>query len=210
MCHLFNLKVMEDRKINESESLELISEMIRRTKNGPSAKKDYNAFLFYGYTAVAVSILAWSLIRFTGKMEFMFVWFAMFLPYFVTLFKDKRKKDTEVVTYLQGMLDNVWKVIGSMFGLTVAAMVIIGAITGNIDFSLMMPLSIIYAGIGTIMTGLVLKEKWFELPPFCGLLIAVYMLMEGHVNNDWNLWFGLAFLIIMVMPAHVVRSKIKF
>lgn len=199
---------MEDRKITEKESLELISEMIRKTKEETSSKKDYDAFLFYGYGAVFVSLLAWLLIRLTGEWDFMFVWLVMFLPYLATTFAGKKKKPG-AKTYLQGMLDSVWKVIGSMFGLTILAMMLMGFLIGEIDFSLMMPLSILYAGIGTSMTGLVLRERWFVWPPLLGLLVAVYMLMEGVCTNDWNLWFGFSLLVFMVIPAHIVRGKIK-
>lgn len=200
---------MEDKKINEKESLELISEMIRKTKEGAAMKQDYNAFLFYGYTATAVSLIAWLLIHFTGKMEFMFVWFAMFLPYLWTTFSGKLKKP-EVTTYIDGMLGNIWKVIGSVFGLTLIAMLLIGiAVTKEINFSLMMPLAIIYGGIGTSMTGLVIKEKWFVWPPLIGLVAAVYMLMDGSCDNLWNFLFGLSFLAFMAIPAHIVRSKIR-
>lgn len=96
-----------------------------------------------------------------------------------------------------------------MFGLTIIAIVAIGAYVGKIDFSLMMPLSIIYAGIGVSMTGLVIKEKSFVWFPLVGLLAAVYMLLAGTFDNTWNLLFGLSFLLFMVIPAHIVRSKIK-
>ena len=195
---------MEDKKITEKESLELISEMLRKTKEGAAMKQDYNAFLFYGYTAAAVSLAAWLLIHFTDEMKFMFVWFAMFLPYLWTTFSGKRKKP-EVTTYIDGMLGNIWKVIGSMFGLTLIAMLLIGIVgTKEIDFSLMMPLAIIYGGIGTSMTGLVIKEKWFIWPPLVGLVAAVYMLMDGSCDNLWNFLFGLSFLAFMAIPAHIV------
>ena len=142
-------------------------------------------------------------------MEFMFVWFAMFLPYLWTTFSGKRKKP-EVTTYIDGMLGNIWKVIGSMFGLTLIAMLLIGIVaTKEINFSLMMPLAIIYGGIGTSMTGLVIKEKWFVWPPLIGLVAAVYMLMDGSCDNLWNFLFGLSFLAFMAIPAHIVRSKIR-
>lgn len=88
---------MEDRKINEMESLELISEMIRKTKNEGSMKEDYNTFLYYGYAAVIISIIVWAGIHFTGELEFSFIWFAMFVPYLWTTFAGKQKKP-EVVT----------------------------------------------------------------------------------------------------------------
>ena len=201
-------KVMEDKRINEMESLELISDMIRKTKSEASMKQDYNAFLFYGYFTMLVSVTVWLFTLFTGEREYAFIWFAMFIPYLWTNFIGKQK-GVEVVTYLKSSLGSIWKVIGSMFGLTVIAIVAIGVIVGKIDFSLMMPLSIIYAGIGTSMTGLVIKEKWFVWLPLMGLLAAVYMLLTGKYDNSWNLLFGLSFLVFMVIPAHIVRSKIQ-
>lgn len=198
---------MEDKKINGMESLELISQMILKTKATTVTKKDYNAFLLYGYAAVLVSAVTWMLIRWSGQMEFMFVWFAMFIPYLVTLFG--KRSAPQVKTYLEGMIESVWRIIGSMFGLTVLVMVAVGFMTGTVNFSLMMPLSIIYAGIGTSITGLVLKENWFVWTPLAGLVAAVYMLMDGSCDNTWNLLFGLSFLLFMVLPAHIVRSRLS-
>ena len=132
----------------------------------------------------------------------------MFLPYIWTLLRSRQTKQ-EVTTYLGEMLGHIWKIIGSMFVLTVLVILVVGFAVGRIDFSLMMPLSLIYAGIGTSMTGLVIKEKWFVWTPLVGLLTAVYMLADGVCDNSWNILFGFSFLIFMVMPAHIVRSKIQ-
>ncbi len=199
---------MEDKRLNEKESLELITNMIKQTKNEPSMKEDYNAFLLYGYLATIISILIGAFIYFTGQPEYSCIWFIMFVPYLWNVFTNKRK-DQKVITYLNSMLENIWKVIGSMFGLTVFAIIVIGIIGGKMDFSLMMPLSLIYAGIGTSMTGLVIKEKMFIWCPLIGLFAAVYMLMAEGYDNSWNILFGLSFLIFMVIPAHVCRNKIK-
>ena len=199
---------MEDRKINERESLELISDMIRKTKKGTAMKKDYNTFLIYGYTALITAIITWVTVHFTGRGEAMFTWFAMFIPYIANTFVRKSSKP-EVTTYIDSMLGNIWKVIGSMFIFTVIAIVLIGVLTHVMNFSIMMPLSLIYAGIGTSMTGLVIKEKAFIWTPLAGLLAAVYMLTEGWCHNFWNILFGMSFLVFMIIPAHIARNKIK-
>lgn len=199
---------MENKRINELESLELITDMIQKTKNGTAMKKDYNTFLLYGYSALTVSLVTWTLMLFTGKKEFMLIWFAMFLIYLADTFICKRTKP-EVTTYLDSMLGNVWKVTGSMFWLTIIAILLAGILTREINFSLMMPLSLIYAGIGTSMTGLMIKEKAFVWTPLVGLLAAVYMLIEGKCDNSWNLLFGISFLVFMIIPAHIARNKIK-
>lgn len=138
----------------------------------------------------------------------MFTWFAMFIPYIANTFFRKSSKP-EVTTYIDSMLGNIWKVIGSMFIFTVIAIVLIGVLTHVMNFSIMMPLSLIYAGIGTSMTGLVIKEKAFIWTPLAGLLAAVYMLTEGWCHNFWNILFGMSFLVFMIIPAHIARNKIK-
>lgn len=52
---------MEERKLNEKESLELIAQMIQNTKN----RLETNCgmpFLFWGYTTLFVSLLIWYLV----------------------------------------------------------------------------------------------------------------------------------------------------
>ena len=57
---------MEERKLNEKESLELIAQMIQNTKN----RLETNCgmpFLFWGYTTLFVSLLVWFLVVTTGN-----------------------------------------------------------------------------------------------------------------------------------------------
>lgn len=200
---------MEKKVFTESESIELIAQMIQTTKNRVS-QSDFNPFLVWGYTVTAISIADYILIKITDNPLWFLLWFVLFIPYFVSLF---RRKKPDVVTYIDDMLQNVWRVIGSMFGLTIVAITCIGLGIGIIDFSIMMPLSIIYAGIGTSITGLIIKEKWFIWTPLAGLVAATYMLVTSHTgthtDNLWNLLFGISFLIFMVIPAHIVRHKIS-
>lgn len=200
---------MEDKRIDGMESLRLITEMINRTKREEPMKQDYNQFLLYGYTAVIIALCAWVLIKFTGHDEFMFLWFAMFLPYLWTSFSGK-KGSGKVVTYLDSMLTSIWQVVSCMFIFTLVAIVLAGVVSGmnEIDLSLMMPLSLIYAGMGTSMTGVVLKEEWFIWPPLVGLVAAACMLVDDDCDNSWNLLFGAGFLIFMVIPAHIARNKV--
>lgn len=200
---------MKTNELTEKESIELISKMIEKTRNEMNGE-DFNLFLAYGYAAVATSIAVWLLTHFTGKSMWCFGWFAMFIPYILSFFK---KEKPEVVTYMDRMMDSVWKVIGSMFGISLIIIIVAGSISGIIDFSMMMPLSIIYAGIGTSITGLIINEKWFVWTPLAGLAAAIWMITcgwaGGSYDNSWNLLFGASFLIYMVLPAHIVRHKIR-
>ena len=58
---------MEERKLNEKESLELIAQMIQNTKN----RMETNCgmpFLLWGYTTVFTSLLVWLLVTHTHRI----------------------------------------------------------------------------------------------------------------------------------------------
>ena len=70
---------MEEKKLTGAESLELISRMIETTKKRMEVGSG-NKFLLYGYSAVALSVAVFLLVRFTGDPRWNFAWFLMFIP----------------------------------------------------------------------------------------------------------------------------------
>ena len=65
---------MEERKLNEKESLELIAQMIQNTKN----RMETNCgmpFLLWGYTTVFTSLLVWLLVTYTQNNNWQYLWF---------------------------------------------------------------------------------------------------------------------------------------
>ena len=74
---------MENKKLNEKESLELISQMIQNTRT--RVEKDGGTpFLIWGYGTVIISLLVWYMVASTGKYEWQYLWFL--LPDFLALF----------------------------------------------------------------------------------------------------------------------------
>ena len=59
---------MEDKKLNEQESLALIAQMIQNSKKGLVVGSG-NSFLFWGYLTLAVSIAIFVLLYFTGSQS---------------------------------------------------------------------------------------------------------------------------------------------
>lgn len=202
---------MEEKKLTGVESLELISSMIEQTKRRMEAGSGNN-FLVYGYTAAGLSAVIYVLVRFTGNPEWNAAWFLMFLPAIVALFNRKRRAP-EVVTYIDRVVSQLWGIVGSLFGLTVVVMAVMSGILGAADFSLMLPLSLLYAGIGTSVTGIAVREPWLVYMPLAGFVFAIYMLMSYSPGSGtqpiWNLYFGLSFLLMMVVPGHVLNRKSK-
>ena len=200
---------MEEKKFTEKESLELISHMIQATRKN-LVKDQGNYFIIYGYTAAILSVIIYTLLRMIPTPWSWAGWFLMFLPVIILLLKGKRNSPT-VVTYTDSMVNKVWQVVGTLFSLTVLVMLALSFIVGRCDFMLMLPLCLLYASIGTAITGLVIREKCLSYTPFAGFVFAIYMLMNYTINNSidirWNLYFGLSFVIMMIIPGHVLNNK---
>ena len=200
---------MEEKKFIEKESLELISQMIQATRKN-LVKGQGNYFIIYGYTAAILSIIIYTLLCITHTPWWWAGWFLMFLPVIILSFKEKRNTPT-VVTYTDSMVNKVWQVVGTLFSLTVLVMLALSFIVGRCDFTLMLPLCLLYASIGTAITGLVIREKCLLYLPFVGFVFAIYMLMSYTINNSatilWNLYFGLSFVVMMIIPGHILNNK---
>lgn len=200
---------MEAKRFTEKESLELISEMIRSTRKNMEVGSG-NVFLCYGYSTVAISVVVYTLISLTQNPVWSALWFLMFVPSAI-ISRLNKKKQPPVVTYLDRMIDNTWQVVGSLFGLTVLAIMGIGTLLGECHFTLMLPLCLLYAGIGTAITGIVTKVKVLVYSPLVGFGFALYMLQviaSGAATDSlWHLYFGGAFLAMMVIPGHLLNKK---
>lgn len=203
---------MEEKKLTGAESLELISRMIETTKKRMEVGSG-NKFLLYGYSAVALSVAVFLLVRFTGDPRWNFAWFLMFIPGMVDAAASRERRPA-VVTYMDGVLSGMWWIVGALFFLTVIVLCAMAFVYGVADFSLMLPLGLLYACFGTSVTGIVIKEPWLVCMPLVGFVAAVGMLVSYALLVDdcrlyWGLWFGLSFLVMMVVPGHIINRKAK-
>ena len=77
----------------------------------------------------------------------------------------------------------------------------------------MLPLSLLYAGIGIAITGIITDFKLMVYTPLIAFVAAIYMLVSMVSNTVvadwWNLLFGVLFFVMMVIPGHLLNHKIK-
>lgn len=123
------------------------------------------------------------------------------------------KETPSVITYTDRAILQVWKVIGSLFVLTVVIMSLLAFHYGGVNFSLMLPLSLLYSGIGVSITGIIIRSRVVMWSPLVGFCFAIYMLMaytlHQAVTIDWYLYFGLSFVVMMVLPGHYLNRKAR-
>lgn len=202
---------MKENLFSEKDSLELISQMLRQTKRNMEVGSG-NIFLYYGYSAFIISIVVFVVVYFTANQVWAALWFLMFVPNIVIQIKN-RKERPPVVTYMDKAIANTWSVIGAMFMLTIIAIIVFGFYIGFCNFALMLPLSLLYAGIGTAITGVIMNVKVLIYAPLMAFFVGIYMLAVLVSTNEatvfWHLYFGVAFIFMMIIPGHVINRISK-
>lgn len=203
---------MEERTLNEKESLALITQMINSSKKNMEIGQG-NIMLIYGYFTTALSIVLFALISLTHNFIWSWGWMLMFVIWPIMSYRQRQKPPT-VVTYTDKVISKVWQVMGWMFIVTFLTIGIIEfSFARYIDFILMLPLSLIYCGIGVSITGIIIQERWMTYTPLIAFIIAIYMLTMLMIGEKattlWYLYFGLSFVFMMIIPGHIINHKAK-
>lgn len=183
---------MEDKKLNEKESLELIAQMIQNTKSG-MAKNAGLPFLIWGYTTVVTSLVVWFLLKETGSYNWQWCWFLLPTVAYTIMMWTGRKQQKMVKTYIDRILGYVWLVFG-IGGFFVSWVAIFFW-----DLSVLFVI-LLMMGMGTALTGLIVKMRVVTICGVLGGLLSLGCLcLHGF---DQILLFALAFVFMMVIPGH--------
>lgn len=202
---------MENNKLSEAQSLELITSMIQDSRSR-LARNSGTPFLIWGYTTVAVSLFnalalylgwshAWAWSWFTIPV---IGWLGMMLLF---------KQEPSARNYIDRIVSMIWVVIGLSF-----AWLFVGAVVFGCSISF---LTVVVMGIGTVLTGCVIKHRTTAIcgwAAMCASLIfpIVYFIMakSGSASAISEIWiwgelivFALIFLVMMVIPGHILNHK---
>lgn len=192
---------MEDRKLTEQESLQLISQMIRNAKE----KVEKNAgvpFLIWGYTTVAIALAVWYMVTTTHNPAWHWLWFAIIaigLPMYLLFYSRAKEQQPSTKTYVDRVMTNTWVVIGGS-----ALLVGICAMFVRIPVLFIM---LLMMGIGTTLTGLLIRFKAIIVS---GVLSVCASFICLFINpNDQILVFALVFALMMVVPGHILNYSAR-
>ena len=202
---------MENNKLSEAQSLELITSWIQDSRSR-LARNSGTPFLIWGYTTVAVSLFnalalylgwshAWAWSWFTIPV---IGWLGMMLLF---------KQEPSARNYIDRIVSMIWVVIGLSF-----AWLFVGAVVFGCSISF---LTVVVMGIGTVLTGCVIKHRTTAIcgwAAMCASLIfpIVYFIMaksgSASAISEFWIWgelivFALIFLVMMVIPGHILNHK---
>ncbi len=205
---------MEDKKLTEKESLEVITSMIARTKVRYLGSG--NILLMWGYLAVFTSILVWILLAATQQNVWNWLWFAIpVIGMPLTAIMSRREKRTDgAVTYSDKITSHLW----SIFGVSeiVLTFICLGfSLIGGIKcWTAMTVYTFIAAPFAEIAQGLIVKEKSLTWGGIVGLAIGMVLVccVTGKIPLLAN-WFMPLFIlfwvVMMIVPGHIINHKAK-
>lgn len=190
---------MEDKTISEKESLELIARMIRETQRHTARYAAY-PLLIWGYTTVVISLLVWYLSLQTEMWQVNFLWFA--LPVIagpLTVFFHKKNEENGTKNYIDRVKSHIWSVFGIVgFCLSCISFVV------HIDILFVISLLM---GMGTTLTGLVCRYKPLSISGVIGIALSFSMLFIR--GSEIYLVFGLIFIVMIIVPGHIMNKEMK-
>ena len=182
---------MEDRKLNEKESLELITQMIRNTRWNLDAGSG-NMFLLWGYVCVLLTLVVWAGVGLTQN----FAWSYIFM----------RKKDKPVSLYIDKVLNEMWQ----FMGIVCLAVALMAAYFHA--FEVILPLCAILLSLGSIFTGVLIRYTRFSGLSSMGVLLGLRMLFEVWDKSSFLQIlpeFVLVVILAMIIPGHILNYKAK-
>lgn len=190
---------MEDRILNEKESLALISQMIQNTKKNVKQNAGAPALL-WGYATILTSLLVyfgWTLIN---QQWVMFGWFLIpVIGIIGSLCLNKREKPVLTKTFLDRVVKYIWMVMGLVcFGTSVAAFIY--------NFPILFFVSILMSAAITL-TGCVADYKVYVYYGIAGIILSFLCLVIRGAEQI--LVFAGIFVIMMIVPSHLLNADMK-
>ena len=190
---------MEDRKLNEKESLELIARMIKETQENTARYAAY-PLLIWGYTTVLVAIVIWCTYLLTGSYKVNYIWFA--LPAIAgpfTWFFSRKNDKRGIKNYMDRITNQIWLVFG-----LVGWFLSLVAFAGKVDILFIIPLLM---GMATTLSGCVSKYKPMIISGTISTALS-FSILFIH-GTDRLLAFAVIFIIMMLIPGHLLNKKMK-
>ncbi|WP_418981811.1 hypothetical protein [Alistipes sp.] len=191
---------MEERKLDAAESLALIGRMIENTRNR-MVRNAGRPYLVWGYTTVVFTLLVWAAVLHFGDPRWNWLWFGLPVTGSLGMYLTRpRDAKGSVRTFVDGVIDQVWMVIGLAAFLT-ATLSMLAVVRPPMLFLIVLLMS-----IGTALTGLVTRFIPSIVGGFIGLLLAPVLLAVTRTTPSVLLFIA-AFVVMMIVPGHILNYQ---
>ncbi len=191
---------MSEENFSPQESLEVIRSMLQKTREGVRGNDIY--FLVWGWLTFSCCIAQFILKHVLNYPKHYLVWWAVFAGVIISvIISAKQKKQKTVRTYTSESMGFLWTGMGISF--FVLSMIISSTGWDKNPF----PFFILLYGLGTFISGCLLRFKPFIIGGILAWLIAIG---SAYIEYDYQvLAAGLAIMVSYLIPAYMLRNTIS-
>lgn len=207
---------MEEKKLDAQESIELITRMIRNTRQRLE-RHSGRPFLIWGYTTVAVSLLNYSLNIAGADPAWSLSWFLIPVLGILLMRLFPEKKGSEPRTEIDRIVNALWIVCS----LSLVPIFLFSFLHGLSYRPSLFALITLVMAIGTAATGLIVRSKVYTVAGFLAMagsvLFALYDFYLGRLAqtvgidaarlNNEILIFAAIFVVMMIIPGHIINHR---
>ncbi|MCW3079634.1 hypothetical protein [Segetibacter sp.] len=188
-----------DKDFSPAESLQLIRSMIETTKTSISDKSHF--FLLWGWATLVGCLLQYYLSVIANYPRHYYAWFvtpvALLLHF---IFIHKYKKEDRVKTFIGEAMGFIWFIIGISY-------LALAIVFSKIGWQYCFPFYILLYGIGTYISGSLLKCKPMKIGGgICLVLVAIAPFLHYSLQM---LLAAFAILISYIIPGHLLRNQYR-
>jgi hypothetical protein len=186
---------LSERMLSPQESMKIIADAISSTKE--NIRENSFCFLLWGWLLALASFLFFVIRRYTDFQYYFLVFPAVALVGIVaTLYWYSLRKRTSTISYLSYFLSRLWLVLGICF----ISVVFINVYQGNLPFTY----TLLIVGVGTTVTGLVLK---FTPLVAGGVLLLISATASIFVPDDYKvILHGVSIILGYLVPGYLLRN----
>ena len=196
-----NIQIMEEKKISEKESLELISLMIQKTQR-KMEKGMGTPMLIWGGSTVVVTLIVWITIRMTLNYHMHSLWFLIPIIGGIGTWLTK-KPSKGVRTYIDKTIAYIWLVLGTT-GFIISTLTILNIF----DHLPILFIIVTLMGMGAILTGLVAELRPFIIGGILGTILGITSNFVRTFDAQ-ILIFAAAFIIMMIIPGFILNHRAR-
>ena len=207
---------MEEKKLDAQESIELITRMIRNTRQRLE-RHSGRPFLIWGYTTVAVSLLNYSLNIAGADPAWSLSWFLIPVLGILLMRLFPEKKSSEPRTEIDRIVNSLWIVCS----LALVPIFLFSFLHGLSYRPSLFALITLVMAIGTAATGLIVRSKVYTVAGFLAMAGSVLFALHdfrlgrlaqtvgidaARLNNE-ILIFAAIFVVMMIIPGHIINHR---
>jgi|GEM_PF-3106109 len=191
---------MQEKRLNEAESLELITAMIHNARTNLRARINCTILLVWGYTITFISLLLYIVKKYELSSYSSLLWFLIPLICYPTTKFLYSRDTTHIKSYLDKIIDYIsllFIIICSVMGLTVIW----------IYFPILFIEGILF-NIWILIIGILIKYKVIIWGGIIGIILSYSLLfVSGEIHQI--LIFGLISVFSIIIPGHFLKNSIS-